>query len=125
MCVDFAKMVLDCEMIRMIKTVIRGVVVNDDTLALDTIKEVGAGGQFLGCTHTLERCRTEHAEPELFNRLSWDDWMSAGRKETVEKAYEKAIEIVNTHKPLPLQEDVASRLKTIIADVEIEYGVRE
>ena len=51
---DFAQLVLDSEFIRMIKHVIRGFTVDDESLAVDVIKSVGPSGDFISQKHTLQ-----------------------------------------------------------------------
>ena len=55
---DFGQLVLDCEFARMIKHTVQGFRVNDDTLALDVIKEIGPGGHYLMHEHTLKGMRS-------------------------------------------------------------------
>ena len=56
------------EIARMIKHVLRGIVVDDETLALDVIREAGFGGSFLGADHTVRHFRKELYFPFLFQR---------------------------------------------------------
>ncbi len=55
---DYGQLVLDCEIARMIKHTLQGIPVNDDTLAIDTIKEVGPGGDYLMHEHTFNHMRS-------------------------------------------------------------------
>ena len=43
MTIDYDQMVMDDEFAKMIKYVVQGIQVNDETLALDVIHEVGVG----------------------------------------------------------------------------------
>ena len=64
----------------MIKHVLRGITVDDDTLAVDAIREAGYGGSFLGVDHTVRHFRKELYFPLLFQRQTIDQWMDAGSK---------------------------------------------
>ena len=55
---SFEKMVLDADLLDMVAEFLRPVVVNDEELALDAMREVGPGGHFFGCAHTQARYRT-------------------------------------------------------------------
>ena len=66
------------EIARMIKHVLRGIVVDDDTLALDVIREAGFGGSFLGADHTVRHFRKELYFPFLFQRKTIDQWLDSG-----------------------------------------------
>ena len=50
---SFAEMMMDCEIFSIIHKMMQGIVVDDETLALDTIAAVGPGGNFLTQKHTL------------------------------------------------------------------------
>ncbi len=62
---SYEKFIVDLEIIGMVKRYLAGVTVNDNTLAVDVIKEVGIAGQFLTAAHTLRHCRQEPFIPEI------------------------------------------------------------
>ncbi|MBW2582291.1 MAG: trimethylamine methyltransferase family protein, partial [Deltaproteobacteria bacterium] len=64
---DFAQLVLDSEFIRMIKHVIRGFTVDDESLAVDVIKSVGTSGDFISQRHTLQHMQ-DHSQPQFMDR---------------------------------------------------------
>ena len=76
------EMVVICdELSHMIKHVLRGIVVDDDTLAVDVIREVGYGGSFLGADHTVRHFRKELYFPFLFQRKTIDQWLDGGSQD--------------------------------------------
>ena len=66
--VAYEKYVVDNEIIGMAKRAIRGIEVNDDTLALDTIEKVGPGGEFLTDEHTYRHMKSEFFQPQVSDR---------------------------------------------------------
>ena len=54
---SFAEMMMDCEIFSIIHKTMQGIVVDDETLALDAIAAVGPGGNFLSQKHTLKHMR--------------------------------------------------------------------
>jgi hypothetical protein len=64
---DYGQLVLDCEFARMIKFTLQGIPVNDDTLAVDAIKEIGPGRDFLMHPTTFKGMRNQ-SKPELIDR---------------------------------------------------------
>jgi trimethylamine---corrinoid protein Co-methyltransferase len=73
------EMVVICdELVHMIKRVLDPVEVNNDTLALDVIREVGPGGSYLGHDHTARYFRTELFFPDLFRRQTIQQWIDSG-----------------------------------------------
>ena len=63
--------------------------VDDETIALDAIKQVGIGGNYLGQRHTRRHMK-DVWRPRLLDRSMWDAWVASGR----EGAYEKATALV-------------------------------
>jgi len=119
---DYGQLVLDCEFVRMIKHTIKGFRVNDDTLALDVIKEIGPGGHYLMHPHTLDGMRSQ-SRPELIDRQIREVWKKAGATTAYERATAKAKWILENHTPLPLPDDILKKIRAIIDDTEKEMGI--
>jgi trimethylamine---corrinoid protein Co-methyltransferase len=106
------EMVVICdEMVSMIKRVLDGITVNDDTIGLDVIRAVGPGGNFLDQDHTIQYFRKELYYPRLFKRLTIDEWVHAGSKMIHEVAHERVEQILSQAKPLELAADVDAALE--------------
>lgn len=56
------------EYISMARRLLAGVVVDDETLALDVVAAVGPGGNFISQAHTRRHCRSGQWRPTLLNR---------------------------------------------------------
>ena len=89
--------VIDDELIGSVERAIRGIEVNDATKAVEIIKNVGPGGDYLMQEHTQKYFRTEHFIPSLCDRDKRDIWEKAGKKDMVGKAREKALAIIAKH----------------------------
>jgi trimethylamine--corrinoid protein Co-methyltransferase len=59
----------------------------------------------------------------IFDRKMREDWEQAGRTDIYTKATEKAREILETHKPEPLTEDVRKKIRLIVENSEAELGI--
>jgi len=90
------------EQVNMIKRILQGFVVDDDTLALDVIREVGPGGEYLGHDHTLRYFRKELYYPRLFLRQSIDEWVNGGKKMAHQAAHERVEQILAKAGPVDL-----------------------
>jgi trimethylamine--corrinoid protein Co-methyltransferase len=112
---DFGQLVLDAEIARMIKHVVKGIPVDDETLAVDVIREVGPFGDFLCHNHTLQRMRSQ-SQPEFIDRTMRETWEKKGSKDIHEKAMEKVKHILETHKPEPLPRDVLDKIRAIVLE---------
>jgi trimethylamine--corrinoid protein Co-methyltransferase len=119
---DFGQLVLDCEYARMIKHTVRGIQVNDETLAVDVIKEIGPGGHYLMHQHTLDRMG-EQSQPELIDRQMREIWERDGSTTAYERAVTKAKWILENHKPDPLPDEVLKKIRSIIDETEKEMGI--
>ena len=119
---DFGQLVMDNEFARMIRHTINGFTIDDETLAVDVIGEIGPAKDFLMHTHTFRHMRSQ-STPELIDRKGMEEWKASGSKDIYLRATEAARNILDNHQPEPLPEDVAYQIKSIIADTEGELGV--
>jgi trimethylamine--corrinoid protein Co-methyltransferase len=101
------------EIIDMVKRIMRGIPVNDATLALDVMDQVGPGGHFLEHDHTFERFRTEIWRPKLIDRQNWEDWNASGSKRYGERVHERVLEILDADTEPLLDETMFNELKRV------------
>jgi trimethylamine--corrinoid protein Co-methyltransferase len=110
---SFSQLVICDEIVSWIKAFIKDVEVNEETLALDVIEEVGPEGNYLVTEHT----RKHHKKrwyPNLFERETYDSWISKGGKTLVERAADKVDRILSEHKPESLPSKIKDKLKEIV-----------
>ena len=87
-------------------------------MGIDTIREVGPGGNFLATSMTLERCRNAWT-PKTFIRRSFEDWKNAGGRTVYEKAFEIWKERVASFKKPYIQKSAEDKLWAYVND---SYG---
>ncbi len=120
---DYAKLIMDTEHIKSINLVKGGLDIDEETLALEVIQGVGPGGEFLTHPHTMEHMRSM-SSGGLFDRSCRDTWVDTAQgKNTTERAYEKARQILETHRPMPLPSGAAAAMKSIIEDSETGLNI--
>lgn len=119
---DYGQMVMDAEFVRMIKFVVGGIPVNDDTLSVDLIKEVGQFKDYLAHENTYKHMRM-YPQPKLMDRRMRGDWEASGSKDMYANAMETARTILKEHKPEPLSDHVLGELRSIVQGAEEELGV--
>lgn len=112
------KLFIDDELINMVRRIADGIVVDDDTLALDVIEKVGVGKNFLGTKHTMKHLRTEHFLPKLMDRRAFDIWSADGRKSVEDRARARVVEALKVPPPHPLEADVIKTLDEIIHNAQ-------
>ncbi len=110
------------EVIGMVRRIMGGVEVNEETMALDVIDQVGPGGHFLDTDHTYRHFR-ENWFPKLIDRTNYETWVENGKLTLGDRAQARAREILESHVPERLDKKVAARLAEIIARAEKRTGV--
>lgn len=108
-----AYMVLVNEVLYMVRQFLKGLVVNEETLAVDIIDKVGPGGHYLNEEHTLRHFR-EVWYSELFDRAMLDQWRQKGGKRFEERLRE-ATQKAMAHVPKPLPAEVLRELDRMAA----------
>ena len=121
---DFAQLMMDNEIFKMIKKVIGGIEITDAKMALEVIHDVGPGGQFVSHEHTYDNFRREQSQSKLIDRQNRTGWLASGGKSMTERAYEEANAILQSYKPDPLSDTAAIRIREIVEEAEREYGLR-
>ncbi|MCX6372784.1 MAG: trimethylamine methyltransferase family protein [Actinobacteria bacterium] len=108
------QLIMDSEIFSWNARIVAGVMVDEETIAMDAIKQVGSGGNFLGQRHTRRHMK-DVWRPRLLDRSMWDAWVESGK----EGAYETASQLADTHlaehQVLPLGDAVTETLARIIA----------
>jgi trimethylamine--corrinoid protein Co-methyltransferase len=116
------EMVLDAEIFGLIRHLAGGLVVDDETLAVGVIDEVGPAGNFLAEDHTIDHMR-DLWQPRLFDRGTWEDWEAGGQPSPRDRARGRARSLLASHVPLALAEGVGEELDRIVAAFSREAGV--
>jgi trimethylamine--corrinoid protein Co-methyltransferase len=97
------------EIIGWLRQYLRKLEINEETLALDLIHEIGPDGNFLEAKHTVKHVR-EDWRPTLLDRLDYHRWADQGGRTVQERANEKVKEIIKEHHAEPLPADVVQKL---------------
>ncbi len=117
LCGSLPQLAICNEILSWIEAFMKGVEINDKTLCLDLIDEIGPEGQYLDCQHTLDHFR-ERWYPNLFDRSSFDGWQAKGGKSLGERAVDEVNRILEEHKPEPLPKDIAKAVHKVVEDAE-------
>lgn len=112
---SYEQLMLDHEIVGLVVNSHKEIEVNEDTLALDVIKKVGIGNNYLTEMHTLKKVRNFHL-PTLWDMSTFESWVEGGKKDLMDVAGEKAQKIIAEHKPEKLAGDTSNRLKKIVDD---------
>ena len=94
-----------------------GIVVNDETLSVDVIKEVGPRSDFLAHMNTFENMYIQ-SKPKRIDRLTRDRWNEAGHLDMETRALIAAKELLATWEPEPLPEEACARVRAVLNAAE-------
>lgn len=112
---SFRQLVLDHEIVAFAKRLLAGMEVDDDTLAVATIEDVGPGGDFLTVPHTVEHFRRELWSTDIGEHMSHGTEQGKAHLRAEENALEQARRILATHDPHPLTEYQEAEIHRIVA----------
>jgi trimethylamine--corrinoid protein Co-methyltransferase len=110
--------IISNEICSYINRILKGIEVNPDTLAIDVIREVGPGGEYLTHDHTMEYLQSEQWDAKLGNRMTRDHWEENGSLDIRARAREQYKKILATHQPKPLDSEVQKKLQQIVDKAE-------
>jgi trimethylamine--corrinoid protein Co-methyltransferase len=112
------KFVMDCEVWRWLKRVRAGISVDESTIGFDAIKRAGPGGIYLSDPHTLKFMRKELLIPQATTyHVTGEPNYSVD--ELIEYSKRKTREILATHKPPLLPQEVSDKIR----QVSEKYGI--
>ncbi|MBD3305759.1 trimethylamine methyltransferase [candidate division KSB3 bacterium] len=113
------QLVMADEIIGMVKRIMQGIEMNDDTLALDVIDNAGPGGEFITSKHTYKYFKQQTWFPTLINRMRYSEWkMMTNESSMGQRVKEKARQIIHDHQVPPLSEDVIQKIDAILQNAE-------
>jgi len=122
--VSYEKIIIDAESLAMFQHFLNGFTIDDDTLALDMIEEVGPGGHHFGTPHTQARFSTEFYETFLGDRLGYETWAAAGSWDAAKRANLLWKEVLEHYEPPPLDPAIKEALDDYVARREKELEGR-
>jgi trimethylamine--corrinoid protein Co-methyltransferase len=101
------------EVIGWLRRYFRKLEINEETLALDLIHEIGPDDHFIDTRHTLRHVREDWA-PTLSDRLDHHRWAAQGATTLQQRANRKVREILESHRAEPLGEGVVTELDVVV-----------
>ncbi|MCK4832057.1 MAG: trimethylamine methyltransferase family protein [Anaerolineales bacterium] len=111
---SYEKFVLDDEICGLVRHWLKGIPVNEETLAFPVIAQAGPGGNYMMEMHTLDRCRTEFWQPAVSSRDGIESWMAAGRPDAAHRARQRWQKLVAEHQDPPLDPIIARQLRAFV-----------
>jgi len=123
LCASFEKFVIDIDLLQMVAEFLKPFEVNDDELALDSIREVGPGGHFFGTAHTQARYRDAFYAPIISDWRNFESWQEAGSPQAQDKANKVYQKVLEDYQAPPLDEAIREELDEFTEKRIAEGGV--
>ncbi len=113
---SYEKFVVDEELCGMLRRMLKPVEISSESIDLQTIKEVGIGGEYLTHAKTFERCRTEFFAPDLMNRPDYESWNISGKKTLDLEATDMVAKRLAAYKKPKIDPDIERELARYVAE---------
>jgi trimethylamine--corrinoid protein Co-methyltransferase len=111
---DFEKFVMDADQLGTLHRMAQGVAVDDGTLALDAIREVGPGGHYLGCAHTQANFKTAYWRSDLFDYKPFETWFDEGARDTRALASARMTAMLDAYGAPPMDPAIREALEAFV-----------
>ncbi len=125
LCASFEKMIIDAEMLQAMAEFLRPLTVDDASLGLEAIKDVGPGGHFFGTSHTLERYESAFYAPLVSDWNNFENWQDNGSKDATLRAHEIYRRMLDAYQPPAIDVAAAEAIDDFVARRKSEGGVVE
>ena len=112
---SFKKLIIDLEMMQMMAEFVEPLAVNDQTLAIDAMREVQPGGHYFGTTHTMARYDTAFYTPVVSDWTNFENWKEAGGLDSAQRANAVWKQVINDYEQPPLDPAILEELEAFIA----------
>jgi trimethylamine--corrinoid protein Co-methyltransferase len=121
--IDYAVLVMDNDIARMVKYILRGIPTSDATLMVDEIVDVGSEKDFLSRKSTRDNMRAHQSQAGLIDRRVREEWEMDGSVNYYDRCNAKAKEVIESYEVEPLPSDVRDQIRAIVSDSEKKAGV--
>lgn len=118
------KFIIDVEGLAVMQRMLGGFEINEDSLSLESIAEVGPGGHHLGTSHTLERYRSAFYMPLVSDRQNFDKWQEDGSQDAAARANRIAHQLLSSYEPPQADLAVTQELGEFVKRREKELTTR-
>jgi trimethylamine--corrinoid protein Co-methyltransferase len=120
--VSYEKIILDAEMVQMMRRLAEPVDFDDLDSAIEAITEVGPGGHFFGVQHTLDRYETAFYDPLVSDWRNYEQWQGAGSPDAAQRANAIWKSMVESYEEPPMDPAIREELEAFVARRKEEIG---
>lgn len=116
------QLIIDNDIIAMVKKALEGIPVSEETLGVDQIKKVGVGNNFLALKKTRELVDLP-SSPKLIDRRMFGDWFNAGAKDIATRAHETCVDVMKNYEVPALDKDIYASMKALVDKADKEFKI--
>ncbi len=116
------QLIIDNDIIKMVKKSMEGIPVTEETLGVDQIKKVGIGNNFLALKKTRELINLP-SSPEVIDRQMFGDWYSNGAKDMATRAHDIVLDVLKNHEVPKLDNDILKSMEEIVKNADKEFKI--
>jgi len=114
------QLVIDNEIARYVRRSIRGIEVNNETLALDLIEETGIGGNTINSLHTAEHFKDELLLSPFFDARVWGVGDSLDKERFEKLAMTKLRELLKEENAPVLSEEQELAIDEVVKEAQMD-----
>ena len=122
---SFEKVIIDCEMLQHMTQMLQPIKIDLEEIGLDAMRDVGPGGHFFGCDHTMSRYKDAFYQPYLSDWQNHESWTTAGAKDSTQRATEIWPKILQEFEAPPLDAAIREELEAYVAKRKEALGKDE
>ncbi len=111
---SYEQLMLDMEQIAMVRRLVEGIEVTDESLALDVIDDVGPGGMFLDAGHTLRHYKDAFFSPRIGVRQSFEQWQAGGAEDVLARAKSQCAAMLESYREPALESSIRGELDAFV-----------
>jgi trimethylamine--corrinoid protein Co-methyltransferase len=100
------------------RRITRGIEVNEETLAVDVINNVGPNGHYLYEKHTHRHYKTEFWYPNLCDRRNYEEWEAMGQTTMRQRVIDRVHDILATHEATPIKPETEKAIQSVLEAAE-------
>ena len=113
--ISYEKLLLDADYLGALHVFMKGLTVDENTLAMDAFREVGCGSHFFDCEHTKRNYETAFYTGDLSDTQAFEYWFDQGEQDAVIRANRKWKQMLRDYQDPGIDPSVDEGLREFMA----------
>lgn len=112
---SYEKFVMDADQLGVLHSIAAGVDISENGQGLDALREVGAGGHFLGCAHTQENFKSAFWRTDVLDYRPYETWAEDGEIDTPGLAQKRVKYLLDNYEAPAIDPGIHEALNDFVA----------